>query len=334
MTDTNRASLLLAPQTAWGTVATSSIESKAIRMTGESLTYNISNTQSDEIRSDRNVADLIRTDASVGGDINFEMSYGGTYTVSSVSYNHAMDDLLEGVMCSSFSSNVLKNGTATKAYTLEKQFGGATSGGFHRLRDVMFDGMTLNLSAGSIVTGSVSALGSTLDVSDSTLLKAPNANSVSSTDVMNAIDDVTLIQAQDSATATDTTLNNLAKCMNLSITVANNLRVNNEIGTLGAARIGLGQFVVTGTMSLYFENKNLYQRYIGGNSSGLKFKIEDNANTNGNSYTFEIPLIEFTSASVLAGSSNADVMVELGFQGKYYASDGATMKITRADASA
>ena len=89
MTDTNRASLLLAPQTAWGTVAASTIESKAIRMTGESLTYNISNTQSDEIRSDRNVSDLIRTDASVAGDINFELSYGGTYTVSSVDYNHA-----------------------------------------------------------------------------------------------------------------------------------------------------------------------------------------------------------------------------------------------------
>jgi len=82
MTDTNRAALLLAPQTAWGTVAPNSIESKAVRMTGESLTYNISNTQSDEIRSDRNVSDLIRTDASVSGDINFELSYGGTYAVS------------------------------------------------------------------------------------------------------------------------------------------------------------------------------------------------------------------------------------------------------------
>ena len=78
MTDTNRAALLLAPQTAWGEVAPNSIESKAVRMTGESLTYNISNTQSDEIRSDRNVSDLIRTDASVSGDINFELSYGGT----------------------------------------------------------------------------------------------------------------------------------------------------------------------------------------------------------------------------------------------------------------
>ena len=290
MTDTNRASLLLAPQTAWGTVATNSIESKAIRMTGESLTYNISNTQSDEIRSDRNVSDLIRTDASVAGDINFELSYGGTYTVSSVDYNHAMDDLLEGVMCSSFSSNVLKNGTAIKAYTLEKQFAGATNGNFHRMKDIMFDGMTLNLSAGSIVTGSVSALGSTQDIADATQLKAPNAASVSSTDVMNAIDDVTLIQTQNNATATNTTLADQTKCMNLSLTIANNLRVNNEIGTLGAARIGLGQFVVTGTMSLYFENKNLYQRYIGGNPSGLKFKVEDNANTNGNSLHLRSPI--------------------------------------------
>ena len=328
MTDTNRAALLLAPQTAWGTVAPNSIESKAVRMTGESLTYNISNTQSDEIRSDRNVSDLIRTDASVSGDINFELSYGGTYAVSGSDYNHAMDDLLEGVMCSSFSTNVLKNGTATKAYTLEKQFGGVggSQGGFHRIKDIMFDGMSLNLSAGSIVTGSVSAIGNTLDVSDTTQLKAPNAASVSSTDVMNAIDDVTLIQEGAS-------LSNLSKCMNLSLTIANNLRVNNEIGTLGAARIGLGQFVVTGTMSVYFETKALFDKYIAGTASGLKFKVEDNANNNGNSYTFEIPLMEFTSGTVVAGSSNADVMVEMGFQGKFDSSEACTLKITRANAS-
>ena len=329
MADTNRASLVLAPQTAWGTVATNSIESKTLRITGESLTYNIANTQSDEIKSDRNVSDIIRTDASSSGDINFEMHYGGTYTVSSNTYNHGMDELLEGVMCSSFSSNVLKNGTTTKAYTIEKQFGGVASdqGGFHRIQDVMIDGMTLNLSAGSIVTGSFSTLGGVLSVSDTTQLKAPNSASVSATDVMNAIDDVTLIQE-------GSTLADLAKCMNLSITVANNLRMNNEIGTLGPARIGLGQFVVTGSMSVYFEKKALFDKYLAGTASGLKFKVEDNANTNGNSYTFEIPKMEFTSASVLAGSSNSDVMVELGFQGKYDSTAASTLKITRADASA
>lgn len=331
MTDTNRAALVLAPQTAWGTAATNSIESKTIRMTGESLAYNIANTQSDEIRSDRNVADIIQTDASVAGDINFEMSYGGTYDVSSVDYNHAMDDMLEGVMCSSFNSatGIIKNGTSIKAYTIEKQFGGigGSEGGFHRLTDIMFDGMTLNLSAGSIVTGSVSCIGKSLDVADATQLKAPNSASVSTTDVMNAIDDVTLIQEGD-------TLSNLAKCMNLSLTIANNLRTNNEIGTLGPARIGLGQFVVTGSMSVYFETKALFDKYIAGTRSGLKFKLEDDAGTStGNSYTFEIPLLEFTSGTVLAGSANADVMVEMGFQGIYDSSAGCTLQITRADAT-
>lgn len=327
MADTNRASLLLAPQTAYGTVAPNSIESKALRITGESLAYNITNTQSDEIRPDRNVSDLIRTDASVAGDINFEMSYGGTYSAGGTN-NHGMCDLFEGVMCSAYSTNVLKNGTTKKAYTLEKQFGGigSSQGGFHRMQNIVFDGMTLNLSAGSIVTGSVSCIGSALDVSDTTQLKAPNAASASTTEVMNAIDDVTLIQEGDS-------LSSLAKCMSLSLTVANNLRINNEIGTLGAANIGLGQFVVTGNMSVYFETKALYDKYIGGTNSGLKFKVEDNANTNGNSYTFEIPLMEFTSGTVVAGSSNADVMVEMGFQGKFDSAEACTLKITRADAS-
>ena len=76
MTDTNRVSLSIQEEATWGTTVTDAAF-KPLRTTGESLTFNISNSQSDEIRSDRNVADMIRTDAATAGDFNFELSSGG-----------------------------------------------------------------------------------------------------------------------------------------------------------------------------------------------------------------------------------------------------------------
>ena len=51
---------------------------KILRMTGESLQGSNSTTVSDEIRSDRSIADLILTDQSVAGDVMGELS-GATY---------------------------------------------------------------------------------------------------------------------------------------------------------------------------------------------------------------------------------------------------------------
>lgn len=47
----------------------------ALRNTGESLAYAIQTTTSQEIRSDRQVTDLIQTGASASGGYNFEMTY-------------------------------------------------------------------------------------------------------------------------------------------------------------------------------------------------------------------------------------------------------------------
>ena len=72
MSDTNRVDLNYAKETVWGTVATCAY--KEIRFTGESLSHNISNVQSAEIRSDRQITDLIQVDQEPTGGFNFELS--------------------------------------------------------------------------------------------------------------------------------------------------------------------------------------------------------------------------------------------------------------------
>lgn len=63
-----------------------------LRMTGESLSYNLQSQTSQEIRSDRQTSDLILTGAQTGGGFNFELSY------------KEYDPFLEGILQSTWTA--------------------------------------------------------------------------------------------------------------------------------------------------------------------------------------------------------------------------------------
>jgi len=86
--DSNRAALRFWEETTFGAFATGTPKFTALRFTGESLRQETQTTVSQEIRSDRQVTDLVRTGVTAAGDLNFELSYG------------AYDDFLESALLS------------------------------------------------------------------------------------------------------------------------------------------------------------------------------------------------------------------------------------------
>lgn len=71
----SRGVLRYAPEAQFGVKPTSG-DHKRIPFTGESLTYDITKTQSEEIDPDRGIADMVPTESSASGSINFEMKAG------------------------------------------------------------------------------------------------------------------------------------------------------------------------------------------------------------------------------------------------------------------
>jgi hypothetical protein len=69
-----------------------------LRFTGESLAFNITKSESNEIRSDRQITDLVPTNADANGDINYELSY------------REYDDLIEAALMGAWNPY----GTTTK----------------------------------------------------------------------------------------------------------------------------------------------------------------------------------------------------------------------------
>ena len=87
MSDANRVQLSYMPEAIWGTTP-GSTALQALRITSESLGFNIENITSNELDYTRMTGDLIQTGAENSGGIDFELSYG------------TFDDLLEGALMS------------------------------------------------------------------------------------------------------------------------------------------------------------------------------------------------------------------------------------------
>ena len=301
MTDTNRVSLYVLPETTWGTTPAAG-NFEELRYTGESLVFNVETASSSQIRSDRNVSDVVRTQASTSGDVQFELSYG------------SFDTLLEGLMMGTWATDVLKNGTTLKSFSIEKYFEGLNK--YHTFKGLRVSSMSLDLGAGDMVTGSFAFLGKGIATGTSSA-STGTPTAANSNSIFNAVDNVTVLK-EGGSTYSD-------KVMSLSLSVENNLRANQSVGSLEATRIGFGQFNVSGSMSVYFQNQGVFDKFVNGTDSSIEFTLSDGTN----SYNVLIPKVEYTAANVTAGGANSDVMAEVEFTAKYDATNDCTLKITR-----
>ncbi len=73
MSDTNRVQLSYLVESTWGVTPASALTD--MRITSDDLIFNVANISSEEIRSDRNIPDLIQTGADPSGGFNFELSF-------------------------------------------------------------------------------------------------------------------------------------------------------------------------------------------------------------------------------------------------------------------
>lgn len=101
MSDANRVGLAYIEETVFGVTPSGPPTLQDLRFVSESLAQITGTVASNEIRSDRQVTDLIRTGLNAGGDINFEMSYG------------TFDDFLEAALLSAAWTSPVSFGAVT-----------------------------------------------------------------------------------------------------------------------------------------------------------------------------------------------------------------------------
>jgi len=303
MANASQTRLAYVAETTYGTTpATPAF--KEVRYTAEGLSPNIENVTSNEIRADRNVADLIQVGSSASGNVDFELSYG------------SFDDFLESLMYGSWTTNVLKNNVIEKSFTLEKTFETGATDQYHRFTGSIVNSMTLTMATGSIVTGSfdfVAKGGSSAQAA----IASSTYTGANTNEVINAASNFASLAITGVASPELTALD-------LSIT--NNLSQEAVLGSIEARAVTAGRFQVTGNMTAYFENEELYELFIAGTATDLTFKL---GGASSNNYVFDLPKIKFNSATVVAGGNDQPVLATLAFTALYDGTDAATLKVTR-----
>jgi len=302
MTDSSQTRLAYVAEVTPGTTPATPVFKK-LRMTGETLAPAIQYVSSNEIRPDRNVADMTRVGQEAAGDINFELSYG------------SFDDLLEGLFFNTWATNVLKNGITKKSFTIEKTYA-ANSNQFHRYPGSVVNSLSLNMNAKEIVTGSFNVMCQTTTSAQAIIAGAtytePNANPV-----LNAANNFASLSMTGGGTV---------QLRTLSLNITNNLEQQSVMGQVASKGIRAGQVMVTGEAEAYFDSQELFELFLADTATDLTFSLGGASTLK---YVFFIPKLKLTANNVSADGNNQDVMQKISFQAYFDATTAAQIRLTR-----
>ena len=272
--------------------------------TGTTLALTKDAIESEKLRGDRQVEDFRHGNKSIGGDVSSEMEYG------------AFDDILEAVMCGTWSTNVLKSGSTRRSYTLERKFADLDTAEFHRYTGVEFNSMALSVAPNAMVSASFTVVGK-----DITLATAEVASSTYSADVGNT--------PFDSFTGSITEGgSSIATVTSLDMTIENGLEPLFSVGSDTTNRPSIGKSRVTGTLVTYFDSKTLYEKFINETASEIVCTLTD---VDGNSLQIDIPNVKYNSGQPDVAGEGA-VTVSMDFVALYSSSDASQLVITRTPA--
>jgi hypothetical protein len=202
--------------------------------------------------------------------MDFELSYG------------VFDPMIQSLMFSSWSSDVIKNGAGVgESMTLERRIA-LPSGSYDYMRFVgcVVNQMSLDISAGEIITGRFDMMGKWGGRATSIITGATYTDS----------DDVAVMSAasQFGSLSMDG-ITGTPKIRSISIQMTNNIRQQDALGSVDAIGLAPGRFEATGSMEVYFENGNMFDAFLNHDDVALEFTL---GSVTAEKYTFLFPTIK------------------------------------------
>lgn len=244
--------------------------------------------------------------AVVVGNRTFSGSIAGPLSYSNY------DNLLSMAMFNTWTTNALTVGTSIKPYTFEVKQSDIAN--YMRYTGVVSNGFTINSPAEGLTTISVN------------LLALDMVSSGTSADT----DGYTPAVVKDAFKSCGGVITEggvaIAYVNSVELTLNNNINPLIFWGECASGDYSTGQADITGTLSLFFADDTVLQKYLSGAYSSLEFTLED---TDGNALKFTLPKIKYSGASIDVAEGNGERLVELPFRAVKDAVVGTGLKITR-----
>ncbi len=223
------------------------------------------------------------------------------------------DAFLESAMLNTWATNVLKVGTTPKFFSVEDY--AADIDQARVFTGLSVSTMGISLAPNQMVTTTFGMVGKdmTLSGTEKTQVAASGA-------------------APFDAYSGDIAIGNVGGAASVAIvtgldfTLTNSFAPTFVIGDDSAPSLEYGRAEVEGTLTAYFEDASLINRFLNETESELEVSVDDP--TGANAYTFLFPRIKINSADVGVDGPTSR-MITMSFVALYDATEGTNLKITR-----
>jgi hypothetical protein len=269
------------------------------------------NTHSLDLTKDRVEGNEIQADRMPRVDRHGNKQAGGSIEVDLRKGD--FDELFESAFLNSYSTNVLKIGTTPKYFSFEDAANDISQ--FRLFTGMAVSTLNVSIAPNQMVTGTFDLVGKTMTQAATTASTggAPTASST------NAPFD------SYSGTITDGG-SGLAIVTSLDFSLTNSFAPTFVIGSDSAQQLEFGRAIVEGTMTVYYEDATLINKFLNETESSLSVSVDDP--TGASSYTFDFPRVKYNGAAVPV-QNPASRLITIPFVSLFDTTEGTNLKLTR-----
>lgn len=259
--------------------------------------------ESKVIRSDRQTDDLRHGFGQPALDFGFELKHGN------------LDAFLQAALFSSWSSNIILGGTTVTnaAMTIESQFGDVTQ--FFKGLGMMVNTLGIKVSAEGVITGKAGMIGKTFSIAGTTADAAGGYTAHTAGKKSFAAKDMTISEGGSGSSI----------ITSIDINLDNGLDPAKIVGSASAAQMFTGRQKVTGTLSAFFENSTLLNKFLNETSTSIVLVFTDPSSA---TLTLTLPAVKYTGGEAPVDGESG-MQIKLPFQAIYDGSTGSSIKIER-----
>lgn len=254
-----------------------------------------------DIQSDRMARVDRHGNRQVGGDIVVDLRDGD------------YDTLLESAMLNTFTTNVLKVGVAPKFVSIEDY--AADIDQARVFTGMAVSTMGISLAPNQMVTTTFGMIGKDMSISGTEKTQDDSSGAAPFDAYSGAL---SIGNVGGATTSTVVTA--------LDFTLTNSFAPTFVIGDDSAPSLEYGRAEVEGTLTAYFEDASLINRFLDETETEIEVSVDDP--TGANAYTFNFPRVKINSADVGVDGPTSR-MVTMSFVALYDSTEETNLKITR-----
>tara|TARA_R110000782_G_scaffold29668_1_gene73678 strand:- start:787 stop:1701 length:915 start_codon:yes stop_codon:yes gene_type:complete len=296
----SRSSLAYIAETTFGTTPSTPTLAN-LPINSHSLDLTKDRVEGNEIQADRMSRVDRHGNKQAGGSIEVDLRKGD------------YDELLESAFFNSYATDVLKVGTTPKYFSMEDAANDINQ--FRMFTGLAVSSVNFSIAPNQMVTSTFEMVGKGMTQAATTGSTggAPTASSTNS-----PFDSYSGTISDGGA--------GISIVTSIDFSLTNSLAPTFVVGADNAQSLEFGRAVVEGTMTVYYEDQTLINKFLNETESSIEVSIDDP--TGANPYTFLFPRVKYNGASVPLQNPQSR-LITLPFVALYDTVENTNLKMTR-----